>query len=95
MRREYVHIDESCRASCSELSGAERRRFCDVCSKHAHDLSTMTEPETQQLIDSGQVPCVRPDEWLSALAASAGTAGFPRDGRRPDRPQWQRDRQGR
>ena len=59
MKHNDVRIDEPCSASWSEMSGSERKRFCALCSKHVHDLSAMTEPEAQQVIDSVEEPCVR------------------------------------
>lgn len=41
------------------MSGSEQKRFCALCSKHVHDLSAMSEPEAQQVIQTVEQPCVR------------------------------------
>ena len=59
MRHDDIRIHEPCSASWSEMSGSEQKRFCGLCSKHVHDLSAMTEPEAEQVIQTVESPCVR------------------------------------
>ena len=62
MRKSELPIDEP----CHEDWGAMRRdpgsrRFCDQCSKHVHDLTSMTEAEAREVLASaaGERICVR------------------------------------
>jgi len=38
-------IAKPCTASWAQMTGDERRRYCDLCGLHVHNLSAMTERE--------------------------------------------------
>jgi hypothetical protein len=54
-------IAKPCNASFAAMPGDEKKRFCDSCSKHVHDISEGTEEEARALFaaNSGQRMCVR------------------------------------
>jgi hypothetical protein len=63
MRRLHLPIQNPCHEDWTAMeSDGESRRFCDVCTKHVHDLSTMTESTARAVLASesanGRV-CVR------------------------------------
>lgn len=63
MRRLHLPIQNPCHEDWTAMeSDGESRRFCDVCTKHVHDLSTMTESMARDVLASesakGRV-CVR------------------------------------
>lgn len=65
MRRLHLPIHDPCHEDWDGMnSEGDARRFCDVCTKHVHDLSSMTEPEARELLaksrdaDGGRI-CVR------------------------------------
>ncbi|MCB9742787.1 MAG: hypothetical protein H6741_11885 [Alphaproteobacteria bacterium] len=88
MHRDQLPIPEPCHADWGAMQGDARKRFCQSCTKHVHDLSAMTEPEAKAVLQQPEV-CVRytaePDgairfkpsrrrRFASALAAAAGVA---------------------
>ncbi len=56
---EQIKIAEPCHASWDAMSGDATRRFCDSCSKHVHDLSTLSREEAEALVNAGGSVCVR------------------------------------
>lgn len=58
MHRDQLPIPEPCSADWEDMSGSSRKRFCDHCSKHVHDLSAMTEAEAGTVLEQPGV-CVR------------------------------------
>jgi hypothetical protein len=52
-------ILDPCHQDWSAMSGTGSKKFCGSCTKHVHDLSTMTENEAKQLLDTEPRPCVR------------------------------------
>lgn len=58
MHRDQIRISEPCTVDWETMHGDAKRRFCDQCRKHVHNLSAMSEPEAQQVIGQGNV-CVR------------------------------------
>lgn len=63
MRRLHLPIQNPCHEDWTAMeSDGESRRFCDVCTKHVHDLSAMTESKAREVLASesakGRV-CVR------------------------------------
>jgi len=59
-----LQVNTPCDADWDAMTGDERKRFCDHCSKHVHDLSALTEPEARELLSKPGI-CgryrVRPD----------------------------------
>jgi len=58
MHRDDLPIPDPCHASWDAMDGDDRRRFCDACSQHVHDLSAMTEAEASEVLVEPGV-CVR------------------------------------
>lgn len=58
MHRDQLPIPEPCSADWDAMTGGSRKRFCDHCSKHVHDLSAMTEAEAGAVLEEPGV-CVR------------------------------------
>lgn len=63
MRRLHLPIQNPCHEDWTAMeSDGEGRRFCDVCTKHVHDVSAMTESTARAVLASesakGRV-CVR------------------------------------
>lgn len=56
-----ISIASPCSADWNQMQGDERRRFCNACSLHVHDLSRMSTDEALSLLrqaGNGRV-CVR------------------------------------
>ncbi len=55
-----VKIASPCKASWSAMTGDERVRFCQLCSKNVYDLSSMNREDAQALVQEteGRL-CVR------------------------------------
>ena len=52
-------IEKPCPANWDEMKGDEKRRFCEHCQLHVHNLSAMTQAEQQALVTSaGDRKCV-------------------------------------
>jgi hypothetical protein len=47
---EQIKIASPCPASWEEMSGDDKVRFCQICSKNVYNLSSMTRDEAQMLI---------------------------------------------
>jgi len=47
---DLITVASPCRANWAEMSGDDRIRFCSQCSKPVYDLSEMTRPEAEALI---------------------------------------------
>jgi hypothetical protein len=63
MRRFHLPIQNPCHEDWTAMErDGDGKRFCDVCTKHVHDLSSMTEPAARAVLASesakGRV-CVR------------------------------------
>ncbi|HEX8179008.1 MAG TPA: ankyrin repeat domain-containing protein [Pyrinomonadaceae bacterium] len=57
---DHVKVPEPCPADWAEMRGNERVRFCQHCSLHVHNLSTVTRPEAEKIIRrAGGRICVR------------------------------------
>ncbi len=52
MRKGQLRIVNPCHEDFSKMRGPAQRKFCDSCRKHVHDLSSMTEAQATQLLDS-------------------------------------------
>src|SRR4051812_16250421 len=51
-------IKNPCPKNWDEMVGDSRKRFCSECQLHVHNLSTLTESETQKLIQNPGRLCV-------------------------------------
>jgi len=58
MHRDDVIIPSPCSADWSEMRGDARRRLCELCDQHVHDLSAMTERRARAVMAEPEV-CVR------------------------------------
>lgn len=61
MTRLDLEIASPCSADWSAMQGDAKRRFCSQCQLHVHDLSAMTRPEAEAILEAagqGRV-CVR------------------------------------
>jgi hypothetical protein len=47
---EFLRIDNPCPADWNTMAGDDRRRFCQGCKKHVHDLSAMPREEAERLV---------------------------------------------
>lgn len=47
---ERISIKTPCPKSWDEMQGGARRRFCDVCSLHVHNLSALTRSQGESLL---------------------------------------------
>ncbi len=56
---EYA-IPDPCPMNWDQMGGDERVRFCAVCGKHMHDLTTMTPEESRRLAVSRNQPRSKP-----------------------------------
>ena len=57
---DQISIATPCSASWEGMSGDDRRRFCDSCSKHVYNIAGMTEDEAITLITEAEGRlCVR------------------------------------
>lgn len=45
-------IEKPCPANWDEMQGDEKRRFCEHCQLHVHNLSAMTAKEQMTLLES-------------------------------------------
>ena len=59
-----LHIPRPCDRSWEAMAGDDRRRFCETCGQHVHDLSAMGPRQVRRLLrramrDSGRLPCVQ------------------------------------
>jgi len=57
----HLRLLNACDKDYEAMPGDARRRFCDTCGKHVHDISTGTEQEARQLLaeNRGRRVCVR------------------------------------
>ncbi|MCB9679727.1 MAG: hypothetical protein H6737_31765 [Alphaproteobacteria bacterium] len=51
-------VKNPCQVDWNGMTGCEKRRFCDHCEKHVHDLSALTEEEGRALLATPGV-CAR------------------------------------
>ena len=60
---DQINVASPCSADWGEMSGDDRKRFCQQCSLHVYDLSTMTRMEAEGFLQSelgtGKRVCVR------------------------------------
>lgn len=55
-----LRVASPCSAEWAGMQGDGATRFCSQCSKHVHDLSSMTPTEVHALLtESDEPPCVR------------------------------------
>ena len=55
-----IEIPSPCSADWSAMPGDDRKRFCQGCQKHVHNLSALTAAEASELVSSDPVlPCIR------------------------------------
>jgi len=59
MNKKNVHISEPCDADWEGMEVEGARRFCGACTKHVHDLSSMTRGDALALLRSTPKLCVR------------------------------------
>ncbi len=61
MRTLHLPIADPCHEDWDAMEPAERGRFCQVCVKQVHDLSSMTEPQARAVLREaeGSRICVR------------------------------------
>ncbi|MFO0661358.1 MAG: hypothetical protein U0165_16220 [Polyangiaceae bacterium] len=61
MKQSDLPIPSSCNADWDSMTREGRKRFCDACRKHVHDLSSMTQDEAMALVSSPRTEklCVR------------------------------------
>lgn len=52
------HIPHPCPKQWEEMSGGKKRRFCEQCQRHVHDLSELDSVRRQQLLSSPESVCV-------------------------------------
>ena len=45
-----LHIPEPCAKNWHEMQGDDKKRFCDFCKKHVHNVTDMPESEFRQLM---------------------------------------------
>ena len=57
---EVLRIETPCPADWAAMVGDDRRRFCQGCKKHVHDLSAMPRAEAERLVcESAGDLCIR------------------------------------
>src|SRR5262245_61842697 len=57
---DVIQVAQPCPAAWDEMEGDHRRRFCDRCQKHVHDVSAMPQDEAERLLcESAGSLCVR------------------------------------
>ncbi len=61
MRTDEIVIDEPCDVPWASMRGTDRKRFCDQCDKHVHDLSAMTREEAASVVQDGRCVQYRAD----------------------------------
>ena len=62
MRRDDIRIESPCGMDWAGMKPADaKRRFCDTCKMHVHDLSSMTRGEAKALLASAETEglCIR------------------------------------
>jgi hypothetical protein len=61
MRATDIHIESPCGADWQSMKPGDRKRFCDACKKHVHDLSAMSKDEAREVLSSPPTEglCVR------------------------------------
>lgn len=58
MKRRYgVRIGQPCPMKWEELKGDGRRRYCESCELHVHDLSAMSRGERKALLATPERKC--------------------------------------
>lgn len=66
-------IRQSCSMDWNTMSGDDKRRFCDQCGCHVHNLSALTATEQKQFTEkNGEKECISyvryEDETIAALS---------------------------
>lgn len=54
IKLEAIEIPTPCPMLWENLDGDERKRFCDECGKHVHDLSALTRVEAEALLSENE-----------------------------------------
>jgi anti-sigma-K factor RskA len=67
-------IDKPCSAAWDKMAGDEKRRFCEHCQLHVHNLSEMTTQEQVAFMKApGERKCVIYSKPTNAKPVDAGT----------------------
>jgi len=74
-----IPVKNPCPKQWAEMQGDARRRFCDACQLHVHNLSAMSESERKAFLGSLKGPaCITyemlPDGRIAGPDASPSTA---------------------
>jgi hypothetical protein len=59
---DIIDVEQPCPVSWDSMRGDERVRFCNECSLHVYDLSAMTRPQAEAMVNEwepGKRMCVR------------------------------------
>ena len=57
---EQISVASPCHEPWDDMTGDERKRFCDRCEKHVYNFSAMTEAEIQTMLGKGDDDlCIR------------------------------------
>lgn len=59
MKRSQLVIPEPCSADWEAMHGDDRKRFCDMCTKHVHNVSELTEEQAHELLGSSDDLCIQ------------------------------------
>ena len=80
---ETLTIQEPCSLRWEQLEGDGSRRFCGQCARHVHDLSAMTAPEAEALLEAsrGERLCVTYVHGPDGLPRTRAQARSARTGR--------------
>ena len=55
-----IRLAFECPLRWEKLMGGDRKRFCEACQKHVHNLSAMTRAEARTLMTEARTPiCIR------------------------------------
>jgi hypothetical protein len=76
---EVLHVDQPCPADWNAMVGDDRKRFCQGCGKHVHDLSAMPRPEAERLVcESAGHLCIRMELAADGSVATVDYQGSTR-----------------
>ena len=78
MHRDELRIESPCHEDWSAMTGDTRRRHCDACDTHVHDLSAMTEREARRLLARSPTACIRYRARPDGSVRHAPTRRLPR-----------------
>lgn len=67
-------IEKPCPANWDEMQGDEKRRFCEHCQLHVHNLSAMTAKEQREVLTSkAEHKCISYVATPDAVAVEPGS----------------------